>query len=105
MPAERDAAEKLTWGDTVRVKESAPTTLRPGAFAAVCGMTDVESTVRAELLGVAIGTTVYLIEFSDGAAVETAGMWLERVDVLADRTPEAARTSSPTMTSSNPPLL
>jgi len=68
----------FTWGDSVRVKETASSEKRPGAYAAVCGITKVETAERARKVGEPIGTTVYLIEFVDGSAIEVSGEWLEK---------------------------
>lgn len=59
-----------TWGDTVRIKEGASPEMRPGTLAAVCGMREVETAEQSEQFGCAIGTTLYLVEFGDGASVE-----------------------------------
>ena len=69
-----------TWGDTVRVRAGAPVSLRPGALAAVVGIREIETTDQAEQFREAIGTKVYLVEFSDGAAIEISQAWLESVE-------------------------
>ncbi len=68
-----------TWGDTVRVKASAPVSMRPGRLAAVVGMRDVETQEQVIEFEAAIGSKVYLIEFGDGDAIEVAETWLEAV--------------------------
>ena len=68
-----------TWGDTVRVKASAPMSMRPGAIAEVVGIRDVETPSQATQFETPIGSKVYLIEFSDGDAIELAEMWIETV--------------------------
>ena len=59
-----------SWGDTVQVKAAASPELRPGQLAAVCGMREVDTADQAIQVGRPIGTTVYLVEFGDGHAVE-----------------------------------
>ncbi|MBN2195456.1 MAG: hypothetical protein JW751_21740 [Polyangiaceae bacterium] len=66
-----------TWGDTVRIKKNASTEMRPGALAAVCGMREVETPEQSEQFGCAIGTTVYLVEFGDGASLEIPEEFVE----------------------------
>lgn len=66
-----------TWGDAVRVKASAPVSMRPGAIAAVVGIRDVETPAQATQFETPIGSKIYVIEFSDGDAIELAGMWVE----------------------------
>jgi len=46
------------WGDTVRVITTAPNVMRPGQVCSVCGMRQHE------------GVNLYLVEFSDGEALE-----------------------------------
>jgi hypothetical protein len=59
-----------TWGDSVNISEKAPPQWRPGAYASVCGITVIENERMASLYECPIGTTVYLVEFADGSAVE-----------------------------------
>jgi hypothetical protein len=66
-----------TWGDTVRVKASAPLRMRPGAVAAVVGVREVETPEEALKFDAVVGTKLYLIEFGDGDAVELAQTWIE----------------------------
>jgi hypothetical protein len=68
-----------TWGDTVRVKHDAPTAMRPGALASVCGSRTAETTDQANHFGCAIGTTLLLVEFSDGSSLELPEALLEVV--------------------------
>lgn len=71
--------DSLTWGDVVRVKAHAPAILRPGAFASVVAIGDVETPEHAARLDAPIGTRTYLIEFGDGEAIEVAADWIEPV--------------------------
>ena len=43
---------RFTWGDTVRVRSSAPPAFHPGELVAVCGVEEVTETERARVLGV-----------------------------------------------------
>ena len=70
-----------TWGDTVLVRASAPATMHPGAIAAVVGNRDVETPEQATQFETPIGSKVYLIEFSNGEAIEVAEIWIEPVAV------------------------
>ncbi|HHH27288.1 MAG TPA: hypothetical protein ENK57_02920 [Polyangiaceae bacterium] len=67
---------KPTWGDDVWVKTDAPELFRPGSLAAVCGLRVLECPLEAKAAGYAAGTTLYLIEYGDGSAVEAPGEWL-----------------------------
>ena len=66
-----------TWGDTARIKNSASTEMRPETLAAVCGMREVETPEQSQQFGCAIGTTLYLVEFGDGASVEIPEQFVE----------------------------
>jgi len=56
---------KYDWGQAVRVATTAPVNIHPGRPGSVCGMREVE------------GRRVYLIEFSDGQAIEISEDFLE----------------------------
>lgn len=62
--------ERPNWGDTVRIKSDAPTEMRPGTLAAVCGMRRVETDEQSRQFTCPIGATVLLVEFGDGYSVE-----------------------------------
>lgn len=66
-----------TWGDLVRVKQNASDGMRPGTLADVCGMRQVDTTAQAEEFDSPIGTTLYLVEFGDGTALEIPERFLE----------------------------
>ena len=70
----------ITWGDTVRVKAGAPLAMRPGANAAVCSITRIENDQQSKAYNAAIGTTMYLVEFGDGASIEVPEEWIEAVE-------------------------
>jgi hypothetical protein len=71
---------RATWGDTVRVKSTAPSGLLAGQLAAVCGMRTVENGDQAKQFGCEIGATLYLVELGDGHAVEIPEHLVEVVD-------------------------
>jgi len=71
----------ITWGDTVRITTSADIKNRQGSLGEVCGIAEVVTEKHARVVGCSVGTTVYLIEFSDGVSVEAPGEWLEKVTV------------------------
>lgn len=68
----------FTWGDFVRVKDTAPSEYHPGQFADVCGIDQIMTFDRASAFGRDIGTYVYIIEFGDGSSLEAPGDCLER---------------------------
>jgi len=70
----------LTWGDTVRVKTGAPPEARPDALAAVVGIRVIETAAQGRAVGATIGTTMYVIEFSDGSSIEVPASWIEPLD-------------------------
>lgn len=67
----------FTWGDEVRVRIGAAAAMRPGAYAAVVGIREVEDYANARKFQVTIGSTLYLIEFGDGSAIEIPEAWVE----------------------------
>ncbi len=72
--------ETATWGDTVIISNLAPESFRPGSYASVCGMRQVETAVQASEHGCTVGETLYLVEFGDGWSVELTGNWIDRVE-------------------------
>jgi hypothetical protein len=69
-----------TWGDTVRIRLNAKPEQRPGVLAAVCGLREVETEEQARQFGCPIGTTLYLVEYGDGTAIEVPADIVELVD-------------------------
>jgi hypothetical protein len=69
---------QFTWGETVRIRRTAPQHFRPGELAEICGMWTVETEANASARGSSIGSTTYTIEFGDGTSVEIAEQYLEK---------------------------
>ncbi len=67
------------WGDTVRVLANAPSAYRPASRGTVCGAAVLQDEDRARAMGEAVGVTLYLVEFSDGTALEIPERWLEAI--------------------------
>ena len=59
---------KFDWGEEVRVVVTAPSNMRPGQFASVCGMREMK------------GSRVYTVEFGDGQAMEIPEDSLEKAE-------------------------
>jgi hypothetical protein len=67
----------VTWGDTVRIKNGAPPSVRPGALAEIVGMREIETLSQAQQFAATIGSKVHLVEFGDGQALEIPEAWIE----------------------------
>jgi len=67
----KSRTSKFTWGDTVRVNERAPLEFRPGAVAAICGVTEPDAE-RADYF--------YTIEFTDGSSAHISEGHLDHDD-------------------------
>jgi len=59
---------KYDWGQTVRVIASAPKEMRPGELCSVCGIRALD------------GDNLYLVEFSEGDAIEIPERGLEPME-------------------------
>lgn len=70
---------EFSWGDTVRVKPSAPADMRPGERGEVVAITPIDTQASADLYDVPVGSLVYLVEFGDGDAIEIQATWLEAI--------------------------
>ena len=57
--------EQITWGDTVRVRDDAPSEFRPGARGAVCGFREIDKDVSDTE-----APRLVLVEFSAGNTLE-----------------------------------
>jgi hypothetical protein len=64
----KSRATKFTWGDTVRVRSGAASEFRPGAIAAVCGITEPDAMREVYF---------YTIEFTDGTSAHIPEEHLE----------------------------
>ncbi|MDE3056019.1 MAG: hypothetical protein KGI80_04955 [Verrucomicrobiota bacterium] len=69
---------KFDWGETVRIKSSAPFHFRPGEIVSVCGMTKTDSKVLADKYNSYIGEWVYTIEYLGGVDTEIPERYLEK---------------------------
>lgn len=67
---------EITWGDSVRVKAGAPSAVRPGALAAVCGIREIANDGQASESDAPIGSKLYLVEFGDGTSLEIPEAWV-----------------------------
>lgn len=67
---------QITWGDTVVVAQDAPAEFHPGLGGSVCGVpaADLEGP-EDESAAIA---RLYLVEFSDGEAIEIPGKYLSK---------------------------
>jgi hypothetical protein len=68
---------ELTWGDTVRVQGGALPSGCPAALGEIVGIREIENLAQADQFSAPIGSKVYLIEFSDGKALEVPESWVE----------------------------
>ena len=68
---------KFTWGDSVQVKESAPTIYRPGDYGSVCSINEVTSRESAKKYQCLANTYLYIVEYSDGTSQSIPEWYLE----------------------------
>ena len=69
--------EKITWGDTVRVSNEAPSQFRPGESGSICGFRDLDENseeIHPEKLA-----RLCLVEFENGAAIEVPEIYLAKI--------------------------
>jgi hypothetical protein len=66
----RKTVSEITWGDTVRVSENAPSEFRPGEFGAVCGWNESN-----------IPVIYFTVEFGDGVTLEIPNAFVSKVDI------------------------
>lgn len=69
----------LSWGDSVRVVESAPNVGWRNTVAEIVGMRTIENEADGEALHAKVGAIVYLIERADGESIEILEDWIEEL--------------------------
>lgn len=69
---------KFDWGESARVKDTAPTNYRPGQIVSVCGMTKIKSKTLADRYKSNIGEWIYTIEYIGGSDIEIPEHYLEK---------------------------
>ena len=75
-----DRENKFDWGETVKIRSTAPTTFHPGQIVSVCGMTKVLSKLLSEKYKSEIGEWVYTIEYIGGSDIEIPERYLEKYE-------------------------
>ena len=73
----KDMSIEITWEDTVIVAQDALAEFHPGRGGSVCGMSDQPADLEGEDESVVIAR-LYLVEFSDGEAIEIPGKYLSK---------------------------
>ncbi|MDP1607688.1 MAG: hypothetical protein Q8L98_00030 [Chlamydiales bacterium] len=73
---------KFDWGETVQVKNNAPSIFQPGQIVSVCGMTKIQSKKLADKYDLKIGEWIYTIEYLGGADIEIPECYLEKFSEL-----------------------
>jgi len=74
----QENSNQFNWGESVRVKITAPANFSPGEIASVCGMTQIRSEKLAHLYKSNIGEWVYTVEFIGGSDMEIPERYLEK---------------------------
>ena len=68
----------ISWGDTVLVAQDAPAEFHPELRGSVCGMRDQSADLEGPEDESATKGRLYLVEFSDGEAIEIPGKYLSK---------------------------
>ena len=68
---------KFNWGDSVKVKNSAPQEFEPDSIGSICGMTQIDSNNAIKDLERNLTKIVYLVEFKDGHTIEIPEDYLD----------------------------
>lgn len=66
----------FAWGDTVQIRQEAPSELHPGEIGSVCGISEVSGEGGLVLQ--------YTIEFADGSSVEVPDRWVRAENLSSD---------------------
>jgi len=70
MATDQTVSYKFVWGDSVKIIESAPKKYLEVELGSVCAIRLIETEFVSTEFGEPIGSILYLIEGSDGEAIE-----------------------------------
>lgn len=84
----QDNPNKFDWGETVKVKNTAPVYFRPGEIASICGMIKVKSKFLADKYKSNIREWVYTIEYIGRNDVEIPECYLEPYLYIQGKEPD-----------------
>lgn len=76
----KETDNKFTWGDSARVKNTAPLYFHPGEIVSIWGMTKIESEKLANKYKTNLGEWLYTIEYIGGADTEIPEKFLEKYE-------------------------
>lgn len=71
---------KFDWGESVKVKDSAPPKFCPGQAASICGMIKIKTKTLADGYISSIGEWIYTIEYIGGSDIEIPERYLEKYE-------------------------
>ncbi len=71
---------KFDWGESVKVKDTAPSHFFPGQIASVCGMIKIKTKILADKYESNIGEWIYTIEYTGGSDIEIPEYYLEEYE-------------------------
>ncbi len=77
-----DANNKFNCGETMRIRDIAPTIFRQGEIVSVCGRTKINTKVLANKYDSNIGEWVYTIEYLGGSDIEIPERYLEKYELI-----------------------
>ena len=81
MATSESLSGRFSWGDEVRIIETAPSRYKTiGAIGCICGVGSVRSNAAVEQFSEPMGTVLYLVEGSDGGALEIPEHFLSPLD-------------------------
>ncbi len=69
---------KFDWGESAKVKKTAPIIFRPGKIVSICGVIHVKYKLLADKYDSKIGEWVYTIEYVGGSDTEIPERYLEK---------------------------
>ena len=72
------AANRYTYGDTVKIRDDAPDRFRPGEIASVFSVDECDNDVLSKHADAELGEYVYGVEFKDGRDTQLAERWLDK---------------------------
>lgn len=77
MATNNSMSPLFKWGDAVQIKENAPSKFMPSDIGSVCGIRRFEMDDALENSGHPLESYLYLVEFSNGEAIEVPELYLD----------------------------
>lgn len=75
MVTDKPMSDRFSWGEGVRIVDTAPQKYQGIGIGSVCGIRSIETEDVAKTFDEPVGSVLYLVEAPDGQAIEVPGVF------------------------------